>query len=250
MNFRRQNTRTRKQPNPSLTGRYEYLMALQSRWPEFWRSLETEVLNRVDESVFDKEAWNAEFNRWASRWGVRDEWLLEAAWQTLCLWSKEHLRNRDPLRPWFFYGPEIDVPLFQLALEEAQPRVVPPAGVSFRIASAFRVQTGLAETIQQFAARMRRQFEQQLTDYCRSYEALFTPYKRKPSLAEHADWTALYQRAAKAPRTLKPLCAAGRVGNYLTLRFYRLFPISAGISASLFANLLGVVPPAAYRLEI
>lgn len=199
---------TRKQPNCSLTGRYEYLIALQSCWPEFWRGLATGVLNRVNASVFDQETWNAEFNRWASRWGVRDEWLLEAAWQTLCLWSKGNLRNRDPLRPWFFYGPEINIPLFQPALVDARPRVVPPAGVSFRIASAFRVQTGLAETVQQFAARMSRQFEQQLTDYCRAYEAVFTAYKRKPSLAEHADWTALYQ-SGKSPKEIETIVCSG-----------------------------------------
>ena len=200
--------RTRKQPNPSLTGRYEFLIALQSRWPEFWRSLETEVLNRVNASLFDKRTWNAEFDQWASRWGVRDEWLLEAAWQTLCLWSREHRRDRDPLRPWFFYGPEIDIPLFQPALEDARPRIVPPAGVSSRIASAFRVQTGGGETVREFSARMTKQFDQQLAEYCRAYEAVFTPYERKPSLAKHADWTALYQ-SGKSPKDIETIECSG-----------------------------------------
>jgi len=200
--------RTKKQPIFSLTGRFEYLMALQSRWPEFWRSLETEVLDRVNASVFDQETWNAEFQRWASRWRVRDGWLLEAAWQTLCLWSNENLRDRDPLRPRFFYGPEIHIPLFQPVLEDARPRIVPPAGVSFRIASAFRVQTGRGEAVLEFAARMKKQFDQQLAEYCRAHEAVFKPYERKPSLAKHADWTALYQ-SGKSPKDIEIIECSG-----------------------------------------
>jgi hypothetical protein len=159
----------------SLTGRYEYLMALQSRWPEFWSSLESEVLSHIDPSVFDQERWTAEFDRWGEHWGVVDEWLREAAWQTLCVWSKGNLLDRHPSKPWFFYQPEVEMPPFEVRLKNPTPMVVCPLGVSEATASAFRILAGDSESVQQFAKRMKAQFSHQLAAYCRDVRSRIYP---------------------------------------------------------------------------
>ena len=95
------------------------------------------------------------FNRWAEHTRVRDEWLLEAAWQTLCVWSKGSLLDRDPAKTWFCYAPEVHVPNFQPCLTEPRPAITAPFGVSSRAEGALRIFFPLPETPQQFASVVR-----------------------------------------------------------------------------------------------
>ena len=190
----------------NLTGRFEYLLALQQFWPEFWQSLRSEVLDVEAPSNFDIDAANRIFYEWVLRWGVIDDWLQEAAWQTLCTWSKPGVCDRMFTEEcWFVWIPSrVPIGNFEPRLDNPSPGFKVKKGTSREVALVLRSinQTAFAESPAAFEKRMLTQFRAQLKQYRKQYEQSFWTYRRKPSLIEHANWTALYQKG-ETPKSIR-----------------------------------------------
>jgi hypothetical protein len=225
---------------PNLLGRNEFLIALQLHWPEFWKSLSADVWlapglqcpwsefwNMLDGGQADapndpslKPFWDVLFP-WTKRHNVVDDWMLnDAVAPTIRFWERYPDSRAAKLEPrciWFRYEPSEELgnvyPEFAPVFISNRPIVTWKGGIPedltmyYSEADAGEVEV---ESLDDFEARMMRQFKEQLKDYRKKAAAAF----RSPGQQiTDAEWTAL-RFSGKGPAEIVSTFSASRAVAY------------------------------------
>ena len=157
--------------------------ALQLEYPQFWRDLES----------LQQQGDAAEIVKWMTRVGVVDEWFVDVVWETIRFWL-----GRADARPSAQSASDQSIPRVLLqrgfrgwfrypALQDAQvefPHFVPRFTQPFPVGP-----TGNMEAVEEFASRVRSEFEVQLKQYLNYLRSVTG--EDHTELRQHAQWTAL-----------------------------------------------------------
>ena|ERR1043166_2967466 len=171
-------------PAINYKGRFLYLHALQEHWPELLTSLANECLSMMI-AAFKTNAARARpttarelrsdpanqdlhqrIEAWASSRGIRDEWLMDAAVQTLASLARGSEAGR-----WVYIAPELPLPRFEPRFEAVW---IPAAKWN------------------DFRKHLVRQFEASLKEYRKAIAAIWGENSR--SEQTHALWTVWFQQ--------------------------------------------------------
>jgi hypothetical protein len=190
--------------NDNAYGRCEYLMALQIHYPDFWRSLKTEVADRCEH--FDRnhsDEIDALFRQWGESHHIIDLWLQDACWQTVCTWTHyppEFLLGPDH-EGWFIYVPNEPVlPYFSPVVTDSRPLFKAPisdaksGNLHMRRFHDLWTRAEDRETPEEFESRMLNQFLAQLQEYVRFYRRRLS---KRVKMQDHAAWAALMMSGKK-----------------------------------------------------
>lgn len=175
----------------SVVGRCMIFYALQDLCPHFWKSLHDDVWTTQDpENVAP----------WLRAHSVVDDWFADIIAETLISWTKDPKGPNERLDPdyrWFMVRSEDKAPDFCPQFGQPYPTYAAPENLTLdTLHSIPRNEmedwTKLVETepLEEFAGRMRRQFEAQLREYVKTMKDGWN-YDSSPQLWEHAQWTAL-----------------------------------------------------------
>jgi hypothetical protein len=161
------------------TGRWIFLESLQIEAPAFWSELR----------VLQQRGDPGEIVRWMTHTGVADQWFIDTLWETVRFWHDHPESPRARLEPghrWFRY------PL----LEDGQVQI-PPFAPMYKVPALGTESflcfpdgsTGTLESPDEFASRIRAEFELQLQEYVRYLRSITG--EDRTELRQHAQWTAL-----------------------------------------------------------
>ena len=186
------------------TGRFEFLFALQTHCPEFWRNLNK--LWRAGD-VANLEAWS-------ERW-LRDDWLNQAYLDTLKSWDEEPGGPNARLAPehlWFRWDCDLRAPAFEPAFKQPFPIYASSRGVGAELADLFYRSSKAdlrairkeieIEPLSYFERRIRSQFEKQLRAYIKQIKESWN-YGSRAESTKHAQWTALVFCGMRVPQILR-----------------------------------------------
>jgi hypothetical protein len=189
--------------NVSLAGRWAYLRALKTYWPEALDSLQHDVLPVYQPTLHTNDAvtqiaesWLqlqsdlerrellAAMQRWGERFRITEEWIFDAALETLDFYYSL-LRSEKPQRNenWFWrYSATGLLPCFE-----------PTFGKSY----LYPRYGGWPEPWEEFRNLMESEFSACLARFKRDVEFTFG-IGREETLERDAKWTARYQKGETA----------------------------------------------------
>ncbi len=173
-------------------GRYLFLLSLREGVPHFWQSLRY----AVQQSNNDPDA----ARKWAASAHVIDDWLVQAAVDTVNYWAAHPESPNTKFEPgyqWFrsSEAEELNIPEFAPVFENASPQLLAPAGFADRTFDIPRSQWPILwqqsgcsfESIDAFATRITAQFVCQLKEYKKRLRNAIDPDAR-PELKKHSQW--------------------------------------------------------------
>jgi hypothetical protein len=167
--------------------RWWFLLHLNWHAQSFWMLLHRDVWRAPDEK--------AALARWAKQCGVVDSWFMEAAVDTLALWTAfpDSAQARlEPSHMWVFWrGALVFEKPFSVTFQDSLPRI----------------QNGQRESPAEFAERMRTQFDERMKIYRQEYErGYYTAqhyFDQHPQVKEHMLWVVLRFCGASIEETLE-----------------------------------------------
>jgi|ERR1019366_9796852 hypothetical protein len=125
----------------------------------------------------------AAIQQWAMKFRITEEWIMDAALETLLIHGPHNTRQGERSDQWYWRcTPKGFHPSFEPAFD--RPFWYPPRG-------------GWPETWDSFRGRMEVQFNSQLTKYRTMVEQKFG-FDREDSLRRDAGWTVKYQKGKTA----------------------------------------------------
>jgi len=176
-----------------ILGRFEFLAALRRRLPPFWIAIH--------------EFWRAKdvdgLKRWMKTNGIVDPWFEAVVWDTLGYWTQNpdspSTRLAEGYR-WFYYGelargdlkvrlfcPTFNHPTLKCTISEPFATMAMMMNASPEEHAAV-IDLLTVESVDDFEARMRNEFETQLRDYTGWLRLVLG--ENLSSLQTHAEWTA------------------------------------------------------------
>ena len=197
-----------------IRDRYSFLHALQQA--------EESLLNEFEERPGDPVPgfWNGlhrscvegdcPVEKWAALAGVVDDWFIQVLRDTLKRWLEQPAHGGCRLQPgyqWFMYGEQIPVSPFAPTFDQPYPLsngYFVPESIITDLDRQKRVeitQSQRIETADEFGARMRRQFEEQLAAHKKYIRHFSRQGDNRDQRRDHARWTALlFSRRATIAR--------------------------------------------------
>lgn len=188
-----------------IEGRRAYFWALERHWPEVLKALQVDVLPWYEPRWHEQESgripitesWSrlktnpehrqdllAKLEGWAERFLITEEWIFDAALDTLLTYRKRKCEK------WFWrYNPRGFHPRFEPVLPGNF--WYPPLGAS-------------SESWEHFKKRMQGQFRRQLAGYRTTVETRFGVGREK-KLQIEAGWTARYQKGESVIETVQTI---------------------------------------------
>jgi hypothetical protein len=173
--------------------RWHFLVYLSLHVPPFWKLLHDAVWQSKDPNAF---------SHWAAYFNVVDEWLLEAVDATLDYWTAFPDSPQAQLRPGYlqFFGrvgfPELKP--FAPVFSDTLPRISWPEQHAWKVmCTPISQHDGLNaqiayESPDQFEARMRDQFNEQIKGYKRDYRdgvfSLRAYLEKNRAFRDHLTW--------------------------------------------------------------
>ena len=225
-------TTTRKTAH-SLTGRYEYLSAISKNWPEVLKVLQRDVFpdylgslaattisisqtldppmdrwKRIEKSQ-DLEDLKEKMRYWAIHHQFRDDWLMDAAVQTMRWWSES---KAAPRYIWLYT--ETDAPRF------CQTTPLPETW--------FPQNANGGETWDSFSGRLLKDMRRQLNLY-RSTVIKYYGID-KGNLPRDARWTVLFQKGQTASQISRELPRANKEPIQTVSKAVKRFARSIGLT--------------------
>jgi hypothetical protein len=150
-----------------------------ARWA-FMEALQFETQVWADLRHLQLQGDRAAIARWMSRVGIVDDWFIEIIWETVGHWCSNPNSPAATLEigsRWFRYPMldkgECQIPLFSPTFDRP----------------IFLTDSGKLETPDDFAKRIRGEFETQLSEYVRYLKSVTG--EDHALLRQHAQWTAL-----------------------------------------------------------
>lgn len=175
--------------------RFEYLSAIEVRWPDVLLSLDRDVfpvyqiswernpnstalqtlaeLSKASSGSGELGEVERAVRRWAKVHGIRDEWIWDAAVQTMQSWA-----HQERISKWTYTPVELDTPRFQVQ---------------------FGFWIPLCMKWAEFRRMARERYRRELASYHASVGTLWG--QRQPKLSQQAVWTVLWQRG-KSPQSI------------------------------------------------
>jgi hypothetical protein len=206
--------------------RFEYLSAIEAHWPDVLQSLNRDVFPgyhicwernppstalQTLAGLSKASAGSAEFGeveravrKWAEAHGIRDEWIWDAAVQTMQSWA-----HQERISKWTYLAAELGTPRFQ-----------PQFGFWIPFFMRWR----------EFKRTTDERYRRELANYHTSVGTLWG--QRQPKLSQQAVWTVLWQRG-KSPEAIRSrhLRTTGKTVSLPNIqRSVHAFATAAGVS--------------------
>ena len=206
--------------------RYWFLRALQQLTPFFWETLHRDVWQSPEPELA--------LGRWLAQMHITDEWFIQAIKDTLKEWSASPDSPGAQLAPghlWFYYSD----PLGEWRIAPFAPIVAGhPAYLKSR---------------EEFAERMRNQFEQQLAAYMSGEDYVGGFWEEPANRRRDIEWTVARFVGVPIPEIIKEWLDAKAAGlshnnkdmQQTVYRSVRRFADEIGLTLPSYKNSYGTV---------